>query len=83
MTETATTPVQEEQGTPVFSYSPDRRTALVLCGTGAQIAPVASVDHRPLGDGGVGPFSRKMQEVYFDVVRGKVDKYKEWCTPVY
>jgi hypothetical protein len=26
----------EEQGTPVFSYSPDRRTALVLCGTGTQ-----------------------------------------------
>jgi len=25
----------EEQRTPVFSYSPDRRTALVLCGTGA------------------------------------------------
>ena len=25
----------EQQGTPVFSYSPDRRTALVLCGTGA------------------------------------------------
>jgi hypothetical protein len=24
-----------EQATPVFSYSPDRRTALVLCGTGA------------------------------------------------
>ncbi len=56
---------------------------IFLCGTGAQIAPVAEVDHRPLGNGSVGPFSKKMQQVYFDVVRGKVDKYKEWCTPVY
>jgi branched-chain amino acid aminotransferase len=56
---------------------------LFLCGTGAQIAPVAEVDHRPLGSGGVGPVSRKMQQIYFDVVRGKVAKYKEWCTPVY
>ncbi|MDB5078483.1 MAG: branched-chain amino acid transaminase [Chloroflexi bacterium] len=56
---------------------------LFLCGTGAQIAPVAEVDHRPLGEGGVGPISKKIQQIYFDVVRGKVDKYKEWCTPVY
>lgn len=56
---------------------------LFLCGTGAQIAPVAEVDHRPVGSGGVGPVSRKMQQIYFDVVRGKADKYKEWCTPVY
>jgi hypothetical protein len=33
----------EEQGTPVFSYSPDRRTALVLCGTGAHGAYHAGV----------------------------------------
>lgn len=33
----------EEQGTPVFSYSPDRRTALVFCGTGAHGAYHAGV----------------------------------------
>ena len=55
-----------------------------LCGTGAQIAPVISVDHRPIGDGTVGPMSRKLQALYFDVVRGKHPDYRsQWCTPVY
>lgn len=56
---------------------------LFLCGTGAQIAPVAEVDHRPVGNGGIGPITARLQQIYFDVVRGKVDKYREWCTPVY
>ncbi len=56
---------------------------LFLCGTGAQIAPVASVDHRPVGTGEVGEFTAKLQKMYFDVVRGKVAKYKDWCSPVY
>jgi branched-chain amino acid aminotransferase len=56
---------------------------IFLCGTGAQVAPVSSVDHRPVGKGGVGPVSARIQEVYMDAVRGKIDKYKEWCTPVY
>lgn len=56
---------------------------LLLCGTGAQIAPVTSVDHRPVGDGKIGPIGSRIQQLYFDVVRGKVDKYLEWCTPVY
>lgn len=56
---------------------------LFLCGTGAQIAPVAEVDHRPVGNGGIGPITARFQQIYFDVVRGKLDKYREWCTPVY
>lgn len=53
------------------------------CGTGAQVSPVVSVDHRNLGDGNVGPISKELQKLYFDVVRGKVPKYKKWCMPVY
>ncbi len=56
---------------------------IFLCGTGAQIAPVTSVDHRAIGDGTMGPFARELQALYFDVVRGKRPEYKEWCTPVY
>ena len=52
------------------------------CGTGAQVCPITKIDHRPLGDGKVGPLSKKIQALYFDIVRGKVDKYKHWCTPV-
>jgi branched-chain amino acid aminotransferase len=57
---------------------------IFLCGTGAQIAPVIKVDHRPIGDGKVGPISSALQPLYFDVVRGRIPEYRiQWCTPVY
>jgi len=57
---------------------------IFLCGTGAQICPVISVDHRPVGDGTVGPIADTMQKLYFDVVRGRRPEYRaQWCTPVY
>ena len=57
---------------------------IFLCGTGAQIAPVVSVDHRPVGTGKVGPITEAIQHLYFDVVRGRRPEYREqWCTPVY
>jgi len=65
------------------------RTELYVCdelfftGTGAQVAPVRSVDRRVLGNGGPGPISKQLQELYFNVVQGNVDKYRHWCTPVY
>ncbi|MBP7431062.1 MAG: branched-chain amino acid transaminase [Candidatus Hydrogenedentes bacterium] len=54
-----------------------------FCGTGAQVAPVRSVDRRVIGGGTPGPVSRKLQDLYFRVVMGKVEKYRSWCTPVY
>jgi len=57
---------------------------ILLCGTGVQVAPVVSVDHRPIGTGQVGPISKQLQDLYFDIVRGKRPEYREeWCTPVY
>ena len=56
---------------------------LFFCGTGAQVAPVRSVDRRVLGEGKPGPVSSKLQEVYFDVVQGRAEKYRRWCSPVY
>ncbi len=57
---------------------------ILLCGTGAQIAPVIKVDHRPIGDGTIGPISKALQQLYFDVVRGHIPNYRaQWCTPVY
>jgi branched-chain amino acid aminotransferase len=67
---------------------PIARTELYVCdelfftGTGAQVAPVRSVDRRVIGGGEPGPVSRKLQDLYFDVVMGKVEKYRQWCTPV-
>jgi branched-chain amino acid aminotransferase len=56
---------------------------IFMCGTGAQIAPVISVDHRPIGTGKIGPISAAMQTLYADVVRGRRSAYYEWLTPIY
>ncbi len=85
---TIRTLLEEELGVPVVEREIDRTELyvcdeLILCGTGAQIAPVGSVDHRPVGNGGIGRIGRALQELYFEVVRGNVPKYRHWCSPVY
>ncbi len=52
------------------------------CGTGAQIMPIASIDHRTIGNGEAGFITKKIQNLYYDVVQGKVEEFKHWCTPV-
>ena len=84
---TIMTLLREDLGIPVYERTIDRTELyvcdeLLLCGTGAQIAPVGSVDHRQIGNGGVGDIARRLQSLYFDVVRGNVAKYSHWCTPV-
>ncbi|HBY97297.1 MAG TPA: branched chain amino acid aminotransferase [Chloroflexi bacterium] len=55
-----------------------------FCGTGVQMAAISSVDQRPVGTGEMGPIVQKLRQLYFDVVRGKHEDYREqWCTPVY
>lgn len=56
---------------------------LFLCGTGAQITPVKSVDRRAIGDGDIGPVTRKLQQYFDDVVHGRVAKRKSWLFPVW
>jgi branched-chain amino acid aminotransferase len=56
---------------------------IFFTGTGAQVAPVASVDGRPIGDEPTpGPVSRDLQERYFAAVRGLDERYRHWLTPV-
>ena len=51
-------------------------------GTGVQIAPIATIDGRPIGDACPGPISARMRELFFDTVRGRNDRYRDWLTPV-
>jgi branched-chain amino acid aminotransferase len=53
-----------------------------LCGTGVQVSPVIEVDHRPVGDGTVGPVARLVSERYFAAVRGTTPEYLHWLTPI-
>ncbi len=54
-----------------------------LTGTAAHITPVAEIDHRKIADGEIGPVTKKLQQIYADVIRGNNAKYLHWCTPVY
>jgi branched-chain amino acid aminotransferase len=48
-----------------------------------QVSAITSIDHRPIGDGQVGPIVRRISRIYFEAVRGKNAKYKDWLTPIY
>lgn len=52
-----------------------------FCGTASEVTPIREVDGRVIGRGGMGPITRKIQSLYFDVIRGRQPKYKEWLTP--
>jgi branched-chain amino acid aminotransferase len=56
---------------------------MFLCGTGAQITPATRIDHRPIGNGQIGPIVHQLRELFFNVVTGRVPKYRDWLTPVY
>jgi branched-chain amino acid aminotransferase len=80
--------IAEHLGLKVKERSIDRTELYIadeifLCGTGAQISPVSSVDHRPVGDGHVGPISKLIGKTYFDAVRGRLPEFRHWITPVY
>lgn len=54
-----------------------------FCGTGVQVVAIAEVDHRKVGDGKMGPVTKRVRELYFDVVRGRIPRYCDWNVPVY
>ena len=54
-----------------------------ITGTAANITAVTEVDHRQIGDGKIGEITKKLQNIYFDVIRGRNLKYLEWCRPVH
>jgi branched-chain amino acid aminotransferase len=56
---------------------------MFFCGTGAQISAITRVDHRLVGSGKMGEVTSRLRSLYFDVVRGRVPKYRNWCHPVY
>ncbi len=51
-----------------------------LTGTAGELAPVLSVDHRPVGTGGIGTVTAKLQKLYMQIARGEREAYHSWCT---
>ena len=80
--------LQDDLGVDVVERKLDR-TELYIAdeaffgGTGVQIAAITKVDHRPIGSGSMGPVTTKLRDLFFRVVRGREEKYRDWCTPVF
>jgi len=68
---------------------PIDRTEVYICdeffltGTAAQVTAVTRVDHRPIGNGKMGPITAKLRELFQRAVRGKLEKYRHWNVGVY
>lgn len=79
---------REEFGLEVIERRIDR-TELYICdeffmtGTAAAVTAVTRVDHQEIGDGAMGPITNRLRELYDNLVRGKVEAYKDWNEPVY
>lgn len=80
--------LREELHVPVLERSIDRTEIylaeeIFFAGTGIQLAPITRVDHRSIGTGRAGAITLELRKLYFDIVRGRVAKYRSWCEPVY
>lgn len=54
-----------------------------LCGSAMEMTPVLSVDKYVIGNGDTGKITKELHMAYLDVVRGKVEQFKDWVTPIY
>ncbi|MFQ7262792.1 MAG: branched-chain amino acid transaminase [Acutalibacter sp.] len=54
-----------------------------LCGSAMEMTPVLSVDKYVIGNGDTGAITKELHMAYLDVVRGKVEQFMDWVTPIY
>jgi branched-chain amino acid aminotransferase len=47
-------------------------------GTAAELTPIREVDDRQIGAGRRGPVTADIQQTFFDVIKGKNEKYTTW-----
>ena len=80
--------LQEELNVEVQERPVDRTEAyladeMFMCGTGAEITPITRIEHRPVGDGEIGPLTSSLSQRFLDVVYGRDGRYMDWLEPVY
>jgi len=51
-------------------------------GTAAEVTPISEIDNRKIGIGSRGKITKKLQSIFFDVVKGKNKKYEYWLTRI-
>lgn len=55
---------------------------LFICGSIIEVTPLTSVDGIEINDAQPGEVTRKIQQLYFDAVEGRLKESELWCTPV-
>ncbi len=51
-------------------------------GTAAEITPIRELDNRTIGEGRRGPITEQIQSLFFKVVAGEDDRYRDWLAHV-
>ena len=54
-----------------------------LCGSAMEITPILSIDKYEIGNGSAGELTKKIHKTYLEAVRGEVEQFKKWVTPIY
>lgn len=67
--------VREERFTRDEIYLADEA---FFTGTAAEVTPIRELDDRRVGTGAPGPISRRLQDLFFRVVQGREERYREW-----
>lgn len=66
---------EERDLAPEDLYSADEA---FFTGTAAEVTPIREVDGHRIGNGKRGPITEKLQQIYFNAVRGREPRYKTW-----
>jgi len=72
-------PVEVRDLTRVELYASDE---VFLCGTGAEVTPITSIDDLKIGEEYPGPITTKVAGHYAEILAGNVEERREWLTPV-
>ncbi len=80
--------IAKDKGYPVIERTIDRTELYTcdeafLCGSAMEITPVLSIDKYIVGNGNTGRITRELHLTYLDAVRGKLEQYNNWVTPIY
>jgi branched-chain amino acid aminotransferase len=51
-------------------------------GTAAEVTPIIQVDDKKINNGKPGKITKQIQTIYFDLIRGKIERYNNWLTHV-
>ena len=72
-------PVVEERFTRDEIYIADEA---FFTGTAAEVTPIREIDNRKIGIGSRGKITKKLEAIFFDVVKGRNKKCESWLTRI-